>query len=70
MASHDKTVAPDLAAIPPLMEWIEQRCQEAGIDGDHLQGQPVRGFFAEPQPIVKATPVMLRDLSRNRKMAS
>jgi anti-sigma regulatory factor (Ser/Thr protein kinase) len=31
MASHDKNVAPDLAAIPPLMEWIEQRCREAGI---------------------------------------
>src|SRR5437868_10376253 len=31
MASHDKNVAPDLAAIPPLMEWIEQRCQEAGL---------------------------------------
>ena len=34
MASHDKNVAPDLAAIPPLMEWIEQRCQEAGIAGE------------------------------------
>jgi len=31
MASHDKNVAPDLAAIPPLMEWIEQRCEEAGL---------------------------------------
>ena len=31
MASHDTTVAPDLAAIPPLIEWVEQRCQEAGI---------------------------------------
>jgi anti-sigma regulatory factor (Ser/Thr protein kinase) len=31
MASHDTTVAPDLAAIPPLIEWVEQRCQEAGV---------------------------------------
>jgi serine/threonine-protein kinase RsbW len=31
MASHDTTVAPDLAAIPPLIEWVEQRCLEAGI---------------------------------------
>jgi serine/threonine-protein kinase RsbW len=31
MASHDTTVAPDLAAIPALIEWVEQRCQEAGV---------------------------------------
>jgi serine/threonine-protein kinase RsbW len=31
MASHDTTVAPDLAAIPPLIEWVEQCCQEAGV---------------------------------------
>jgi serine/threonine-protein kinase RsbW len=34
MASHDMTVAPDLSAIPPLNEWVEERCQEAGLGGE------------------------------------
>jgi anti-sigma regulatory factor (Ser/Thr protein kinase) len=34
MASHDTAVAPDLAAIPPLIEWVEERCQEAGLGGE------------------------------------
>jgi serine/threonine-protein kinase RsbW/sigma-B regulation protein RsbU (phosphoserine phosphatase) len=34
MASHEMTVAPDLAAIPPLNDWVEERCQEAGLGGE------------------------------------
>jgi len=34
MASHDTAVAADLAAIPPLIEWVEERCQEAGLGGE------------------------------------
>src|SRR5258708_32379658 len=34
MASHDMTVAPDLSAIPPLNEWVEERCQEVGLGGE------------------------------------
>jgi serine/threonine-protein kinase RsbW len=34
MASHDMTVAPDLSAIAPLNEWVEERCQEAGLGGE------------------------------------
>ena len=34
MASHDMTVAPDLSGIPPLNEWVEERCQEAGLGGE------------------------------------
>ena len=34
MAKHDTTVAPDLSAIPPLIEWVEERCQEAGLSGE------------------------------------
>ena len=34
MASHDTAVALDLAAIPPLIEWVEERCQEAGLGGE------------------------------------
>ena len=34
MASHDTAVATDLAAIPPLIEWVEERCQEAGLGGE------------------------------------
>ena len=34
MASHDMTVAPNLSAIAPLNEWVEERCQEAGLGGE------------------------------------
>ena len=34
MASHDMTVAPDLSAIPPLNEWVEERCHEAGLGAE------------------------------------
>jgi len=34
MASHDMTVAPDLSGIPPLSEWVEERCQEAGLGAE------------------------------------
>jgi anti-sigma regulatory factor (Ser/Thr protein kinase) len=34
MASHDMTVRPDLSAIAPLNEWVEERCQEAGLGGE------------------------------------
>src|SRR5947207_14373502 len=34
MASHDMTVAPDLSGIPPLNEWVEERCQEAGLGAE------------------------------------
>jgi anti-sigma regulatory factor (Ser/Thr protein kinase) len=36
MASHEMTVAPELTAIPALMEWVEQHCQESGVAGDLL----------------------------------
>ena len=31
MAAHDLTVAPDLTAIPPLLDWVEARCRESGL---------------------------------------
>jgi anti-sigma regulatory factor (Ser/Thr protein kinase) len=34
MASHEMTVAPEIAAIPALMEWVEQHCQESGLATD------------------------------------
>ncbi|MBV9016460.1 MAG: ATP-binding protein [Alphaproteobacteria bacterium] len=34
MASHDRTVAPEPAAISPLLDWVEERCREAGIPGE------------------------------------
>jgi anti-sigma regulatory factor (Ser/Thr protein kinase) len=34
MTKHDTTVAPDLSAIPPLIEWVEERCREAGLSGE------------------------------------
>ena len=34
MASHDMTVAPDASGIPPLMEWVERHCQQAGMAGE------------------------------------
>ena len=34
MASHEMTVAPDLSAIAPLNEWVEECCQEAGLGGE------------------------------------
>jgi anti-sigma regulatory factor (Ser/Thr protein kinase) len=34
MAFHDMTVAPALSAIPPLNEWVEERCQEAGLSSE------------------------------------
>jgi len=34
MASHEMTVAPDLSAIPPLNEWVEEHCQEAGLGAE------------------------------------
>ena len=34
MASYEMTVAPDLSAIAPLNEWVEERCQEAGLGAD------------------------------------
>ena len=34
MASHDRTVAPELPAIPPLLDWVEERCREAGVPGE------------------------------------
>ena len=32
MASHDTAVASDMAAIPPLIEWVERRCGDDGVD--------------------------------------
>ena len=32
MASHDTAVAPEMSAIPPLIEWVEQRCGDDGVD--------------------------------------
>ena len=32
MASHDMTVAPDLSGIPPLNEWVEERCAAELVD--------------------------------------
>jgi anti-sigma regulatory factor (Ser/Thr protein kinase) len=34
MASHDTAVAPDMSAIPPLIEWVERCCGDGGVDGD------------------------------------
>jgi anti-sigma regulatory factor (Ser/Thr protein kinase) len=34
MAWHETTVAPDLSTIPPLIEWVEARCQEGGLSGE------------------------------------
>jgi anti-sigma regulatory factor (Ser/Thr protein kinase) len=34
MAWHETTVAPDLSTIPPLIEWVEARCQEGGLGGE------------------------------------
>jgi anti-sigma regulatory factor (Ser/Thr protein kinase) len=36
MPSHDMNIAPDASGIPPLMEWVEERCQEAGLAGELL----------------------------------
>ena len=32
MASYDTSITPDLAAVPPLIGWVEERCQEAGLE--------------------------------------
>src|SRR5260370_29787100 len=32
MASHDTAVAPDLSAIPPLIEWVKRCCGDDGAD--------------------------------------
>jgi serine/threonine-protein kinase RsbW len=32
MASHNTAVAPDMSAIPPLIEWVEQCCGDDGVD--------------------------------------
>ena len=34
MAWHETTVAPDVSTIPPLIEWVEARCQEGGLSGE------------------------------------
>ena len=34
MASHELSVEPDISAIPPLLEWIEQRCRNDGLADD------------------------------------
>lgn len=34
MTTHDRTVAPDLSAIPPLLDWVEERCREAGVPSE------------------------------------
>src|SRR5580704_8964929 len=32
MALHDTAVAPDLSAIPPLIEWVERCCGDDRLD--------------------------------------
>jgi len=32
MASHNTAVAPDMSAIQPLIEWVEQCCGDDGVD--------------------------------------
>jgi anti-sigma regulatory factor (Ser/Thr protein kinase) len=34
MTLHDTAVAPDMSAIPPLIEWVERCCGDGGVDGD------------------------------------
>src|SRR6202047_5456237 len=34
MAWHETTVAPVLSPIPPLIKWVEARCQEGGLSGE------------------------------------
>lgn len=34
MATHRLSVAPDIAEIPRLLDWVESCCGDAGIDGD------------------------------------
>ena len=31
MASHETSVEPDIAAVAPLVEWVEGRCREDGL---------------------------------------
>jgi serine/threonine-protein kinase RsbW len=31
MASHEISVEPDISALPPLLEWIEDRCRADGL---------------------------------------
>ena len=34
MASHEISIEPDISAIPPFLEWIEDRCREDGLGDD------------------------------------
>ena len=34
MASHEISVEPDISALPPLLNWIENRCRQEGLADD------------------------------------
>lgn len=35
MASHEISVEPDISAVPPLLDWVENRCRADGL-GDEF----------------------------------
>jgi serine/threonine-protein kinase RsbW len=34
MAAHEISVKPDISAVQPLLEWVEQHCREGGLADD------------------------------------